>query len=465
MEQPLVHLENREVKMNWKLVSIVILLFISFLYLASQVPPFLEGAKGKIRSAIAFSGVAVFCLTLLYHRSKIALAIAFLVLLVSLMGDIDLVSHGPGASAIGLTPRYPDDFTINASGAKELYQYGSSPYGIEQKYRLPNQSISFPFPTYALYWACLGFGALGEVTAGITFTLINLVFTVLLVLVSYRLSAIKGLNLAKPDQVWFTLVLIFLIGHSQLWGVIMNGQTPILSSVFLIMAIGLAGKRSFFWDVLAGLFFAIGIMIKPNFIIFLSYFFCSWIGTLWNMSFKEGHHDLRVLIFSAFFIFLFIFASIVIPEGINRGVYSEFVQQVMPLMEHKSTLPINISLIHLMNRFFPKLVSPHLLSTLLLIGFLIWGIIKRLSWAEWLGITLMISSYTLSSYTTILLPAQFLIAKHCFSDYPVKMNDLILLLISVGLFYFGSWIGCLGLFLTFYLTYRMTILETKLTWR
>lgn len=435
------NLECRSTKVNYQaIIFFSILSVASFIYFIFTFLSYLKGQQGYFRGASIIFMSSVFVISLFFRKNKWTIIVAILLLIVSVASTVDLICHNPGASVLGLIPRFSNDFDINFYGARELYINGCSPYGIEEKYQLSNTSQSFPFPTYAIYWACSAFGRWGKDTTGISFTFLNLIAVLLFVWVGIKIAGVKILPLY--DNLWLSVTILFVTLNSLLWGIIMNGQTPLMAACFLVIAIWFTKKERIFYDILAGLLLVLGVLIKPNFGIFVLYFLITGIK-------DESYHHLRVFISFVLFIILFIIVTLVVPGGVNCQTYSDFITQVGPVLEQKIISEGNISLVGLISGIVGNFVSAMVIMVLLVVASIIVAIYKKLSWPVWLIITLLVSPITWGSYTVLALPVLFLIIRWCIKTN--RIFDLGLLIIGSGMLYRGSFIGVAGLIIIFYL--------------
>ncbi|MEW6027537.1 MAG: hypothetical protein AB1599_09625, partial [Planctomycetota bacterium] len=382
-------------KNNVALVATLFLILFALCLYAGMDWYYASEHAGRIRSLIMPILSAVFALALVWQRQKLVPYVAYAVISISIIGVIDLLIHNPGASLFGLSPRFPDDFNINFYGAQELYGCGDSPYDINSKYQLTNTSNSFPFPTYLIYWLCSGLGYLGKSESGLVLTILNLLLAFLLIKRSMRIANMNVPSLFRDDSKWPALILVFLVLDSMLWGVIMNGQTPIIAAYFLIAGLWYTDRQKILYEVFCGCCFALSIMIKPNYAPFLLYFIISWRGA-------QNYHCPRIFLFIICAVVIFIILTIAIPGGVHQGTYSEFINKVMPVLESK-TANWSVSLVGIIAALFPDGITPYVLSIILTALAVIIGLYRKLSWHTWLVISLLLSPITWPSYTVVLL--------------------------------------------------------------
>lgn len=409
-----------------------------------------------IRGALVLLLSGIFALCLLFRGTRPATIIASVIIGLSALNVLDQLVRSPIAPLLRLDANYPRDFDTNFYGALELYKFGVSPYGIEEKYHLQNPSVSFPFPTYALYWVSSGFGLWGRITAGLIFTALNVMGALLLLWVSFKLSRIVLDGLATPDRAWLLLTLSFVALNSPMWKAVMLGQTPLVAACLLVVGLWFAGTRSFYHEMLAGSLLALGVMIKPNFSPLLLYFPIVWVRNLASSPEKGlASHHLRVFLFSGMFIVLFILLSVSVPHGIRVGTYIEFVSKITPVLEHEVSRGFNISILGLLDGLLATAVSPKMVTLILMVATVVYGLRHRLvSWYVWLVMPLLISPISWEMYTALLLPTQFAIAREAVDRQ--RVFSLIVLLISVGLLAMAWYLpGAVGLVIVFLMALGM----------
>lgn len=440
-------------KINPRLI-LFILLFVSFIYFVYEIRNFLEGQRGYIRGSLTLFLSTIFAISLTCQKKKIILIIMVSIVLILSIGAIDLLFHNPGVSIIDLTPRFLNDFNIYYFGSMELYEYNDSPYGIEQKYHV-NISAGFPFPIYAIYWGCSGFGLLDKAQTGLIITILNIVLALLIIWLSLKLTGLNTIFRHRSDNIWWSLVILFFVFTSPIWGIIMNGLSTIIAGFFLISGLWISRTYLILYEVLSGLLLSIGIMIKPNYVPFLFYFLTNGVNqSAINLSTRNQKlHNVRIFLFSILFFLFFVLLTIVIPDGVNLNTYLQFLNQVLPLWEIKIA-DWSISLIGLIKTLFPCALSSMIIFFILLTLLLIWGILKKWSWHIWLVIPLLISPITWPTYTVILLPLYFLIAKQAVEKTD-KSFELALLIIGTGTLYLRyNLVSAVGLILIFYLALK-----------
>jgi hypothetical protein len=390
------------------------------------------GGGAHIRGLLVVLLAGIFACSFRYRRARLALWVAMVIIGLSALSVAQQLVRSPAAPLFGVTAQAPEDFVTNYSGALELHQQGGSPYGIEEKYHLQAASVSFPFPTYALYWAAAGFGHWGQTAAGVVFTGLNLAAALALIWASFKLSGGDYGRLTRLDRWWLLLSLSFVVLNSRLWDGILIGQTPGVAACFAALGFWLARTGLLHRDLLAGMLLTLAIMIKPNFSPLLLYLPISWVREH-NSSPQQrlAAHPLGVFFCSCFLAVSFVFLSMSLFH-IRWPVYVEFVSKIIPILDHEVAVNFNISLLGLFNNLL-GIPAPSKIATLVLLGAAVaygWRG-KFVSWYAWLAISLLISPITWGMYAALLLPAQFAI-----SWCAVKTRNglaLALLLVSTGL--------------------------------
>jgi hypothetical protein len=423
-------------------------------YLGLEIIEFRRGNRGELRGALIASSSAVLALCALAPKRRVAIAIAFCLVAGSFLGVAVLLVHSPAAPALGLTLANPDDFDINYAGALELYGRGGSPYGIEHKYNLHNISVSFPFPTYAIYWLCAGLGLWGKARAGLALTIVNVAAALALIWGSFHLGGGGYRTLPGAKRLWFLAAALFLAGASPFWLAVLEGQTPVLAACLVIL--GLWSARNHFG--FSGGLLALGVLIKPNFSPLLLYFPIAYLRTLaLPQRGADGKGYLRTFLLTGVAAGCFVAISLVLPHGMRTGTYIDFLTKVSPLLMHEAGDSRNMSLIGLANRLLPVPLPPGPTAGLLLAAAIAFGMWRRqTSWLVWVVVPLLVSPITWAFYAGLMLPAQFAVA--CNSLKREHFVDLVLLLTSVGLLWAPRHLDALGavaLLVTFFLTLRL----------
>jgi hypothetical protein len=473
---------------SWKTpIFLSLLLLISFSYVILELYCFFHGEREMLRGAVVAFLSLCFSIVIFLPKTKFVRMVLYLLIFISALGALDLLFHAPGSSVLGLTPRFTGDFTINFYGAKELYTYNSSPYGIESKYQLINTSNSFPFPTYFIYWACSGFGLLTEAKTALLFTLLNLVAGAMLIWGSMKLSSLTlsvehrfeevEHRFEETENFAFLLTTLFLILNSHLWRVVITGQTAIFAASCIALGLFILKENIPFKEIISGLLFAVGIMIKPNFAPFLCYFILIWFKSFGNKRLDDigdkvgedignkglennRYHCLRIFLATMSFIGLFVIITILIPRGVSLKTYWDFKEHIIPILEPKVISPKNISIIGLVKEYIHlNINSKYILGFLLIISLVVWWR-KELSWPYWLVLPLIISPICWRQYTILLLPAQLFLAKQFVSKR--KTFELQILIMSSGLLYVERYpiFSTIGLILILYLTLKFSVVDS-----
>ncbi len=434
-------------------------LVIAIAYLALEVLPLVKGNQGELRGVLISLFAVILALCLLSTRPRLIIPVTSLIVFVSLLGLVALLLRSPGAYAFGLVPGNPGDFDINSSGALELYHYGHPPYAIEEKYHLVQPSLSFPFPTYAIYWLCSGFGLWGRAIAGLNFTVLNAVAAFVLIGVSYRLSSADLRTLSGPKRRVAILVGLFLALTSPFWLEVLTGNTAVLAACLMILGLWYARKRFARPGVIPGACLALGAMIKPNFAALLLYFPTARFRSLAqprNVRARGGY--MRVFLLTVICAISFIAASLVFPRGMHLDTYTAWLTQAGPVLQDEARWSrINISLLGLFNALSPRPVPPVVASVVLIGATIAFGLrYGRSSWMIWLVIPLLVSPITWTSYMGLALPAQFAIVYHCVKRE--RFVDLALLAASISLLWAPrtvTFLGAIALVVLLYLVLKL----------
>ena len=432
------------------LFGIFAVLGIAAAYSFLESRAFLQGHHGEVRGAIVLVLSVCFALCLIAREARPARLVAIAVITLSTLGTADLLLHSPGAPVFGLSPRFEGDFKINLAGAREMYGQGRSPYHIEQKYHLPNFSVSFPFPTYAMFWMSLGFGKWGDRTAGIAFTILNLTAACVLIALSLKLAEVGLGSPLKQDPFSPSLLMLFILVNSQVWTAVFMGQTPAIAACLIVLGIWFARGSSALHEVIAGLALALGLLIKPNFAPLLLYFFFVWRAARLRSDQACAARALRIGVFTCVFALFLVLGSIV--GGVQVATYADFLHTSVPIIEEEVIRPNNISVQGALAHIAPSLHAPRVVTAVLLVVVVILGLRYRLvSWAPWLVLPLLISPITWEFYTSLLMPVQLGLACACWQKD--DRVGLAMLAISMGLVSILLTLpGLIGLLVVFYLT-------------
>ena len=373
-------------------------LALSLVYLGWAAFHHASGERGVLRGAILFLCASLFLVGKRLEPSRTALLLKRGVIGVLGAGVLDLLLHNPGAGVLGIEPRYPDDFLINLTAARELYGFDRLPYGIQQAFNLPNASISFPFPTYWIYWFASGFGHLDDLLSGCLFTAINLIATMLLICRSFRLA---GMRVAQAEMFW---ILLFL---SPVWGTILIGQTPTLAAACIVVGWLHLRSDSKGSLLLGVVLVSLGLLIKPNFA-----------PVLFGLFLERGNSSnprKPLLVFGLIGASLGVIlaGTLLVPGGVTLETYQAFREIALPKVLSKVGAPNNLSLIGSLVRNLSLPVKPGFLAGglgTLLVGFGLW---KKKDWRYWFLVPLVVSPITWSPYLALALPVQFALVGSC----------------------------------------------------
>lgn len=432
------------------LIGIFVMLGVAGIYAFLESRAFLQGHHGDVRGAIILALSVVFALCLIVRDARPVRLVAITVIALTVLGTVDLLLHSPAAPLLAMTPRFENDFKINLAGAREMYGHGRTPYHIEQEYHLPNYSVSFPFPTYAMFWMSSGFGRWGGTTAGIVFTLLNVAAACALIALSLKLADVDLESLLERSSSWLFLIVLFVAVNSQIWTTVFMGQTATIAACLIVLGIWFARTSFVPHEAIAGLALALGLLIKPNFTPLLLYFFFAWRHARVRSERARAAAVLHVVLFTGAFALFLVLGSI--ASGVRVATYADFVHTSIPIVEREIFEPNNVSVSGALADIAPGLRSPRAVTVVLLLITVLLGFKYRLvSWAPWLVLSLLISPITWAFYTALLLPVQLRLARVC-SQKDDRVG-LALLVISMGLIYILRTLpGLIGLLAVFYLT-------------
>ncbi|MCB9767882.1 MAG: hypothetical protein H6752_06765 [Candidatus Omnitrophica bacterium] len=405
-------LEGREESESSVRLLVLVFLAISFGYLLWAESRHLQGDRGVLRGAVLFFLAGVFGFGSAVMTGRIAPVVRFCALFVLAVGAFDLIVHSPGCSIFGLEPRFKNDFEINLTAAQQMYGEGGSPYGIQEEFNLPNASISFPFPTYWVYWACSGFGGFDPATTGAIFTALNLFAAIVLIRASRGLSGIGG---DESELIWF-LTLI-----SPIWGTVLIGQTPVMAAALISAGWLTLRSEDFMHLTFGALLVAFGILIKPNFAPLV-------VGPLLIGLLDRRHQkqfNLSLGIIAA--LVGVALCAILIPGGVGLDTLGEFRDVAVPKALTKVEAHNNLSLVGFLHFLLPMPIHPKATGLFLVTILTALGVVRRLDWKYWFLVPLIVSPITWGPYLSLALPVQFALAKQ--SDAFIQT----LVILSAGL--------------------------------
>ena len=346
---------------------------------------YVQGTRGELRPFVYAFGWAVVALTYSLDPGTWARRLRLVVLGGFLLLALDLVTASPGCETWGRQPAFPNDFNINRAGAQALYAQGTSPYFLNQN--LPNTSNSFPFPSYLLYHAASLGGNLGPKGTGVVFLGLNLIAAVGLVWASLGLSCGTREHL-EP--------LVILAAGSPMFGVIMNGQTPLISAALFVTGFWWMkrGAPSAIWGAPL---IVLGVMIKPNFLV-----------AVWPVVFIADRPPIwRKAIWLGLAALVCVGGTLAWPGGVTADTYYDFFTKISFVLQAKFDAHNNLSLLKILFGLGMSLEMGSVLSIAGLVAGIVVGHLRRWPWPYWLILPLMIMPITWPGYMVLLLPAFF----------------------------------------------------------
>ena len=358
------------------------------------------------------------------------------ILLISIVLGFSLVSFGswlihPMWSG---SPRDKEDYLINYMSSIELYENQHSPYEIHGLNLPP--SISFPFPTYFLYWIFSGFGKLDFSQGAFLYWIANLI----LLIISFFL----WVKLFDLDRDYFrkywkrAVIFVFILLNALSWVVLSIGQSEIFIVFFVSFTLWSCYKSKQKWVLmLAGYGLSLAMMIKPHLSLFALYFAIAGIVILYSKRYKSNHFWILVgLIIGTLFS---IVGTLVIPNGVSYDTYLQFLTKVTPVLKFRFHSIYNISpVVHLLTLSHIPVTSA--ISLLILIGLI--AITWRATYRRmldldsnllWLTCTTIAFPVVWFYYNAWVIPVQLFIYKELFEKDEIGSMLHIFFFLSFGL--------------------------------
>jgi len=378
------------------------------------------------------------------RRARIYIAAACILVLG--LGQLAVFLHAPFADFV------PGDFFINFQASQELYAKLSSPYSI-------TGSISFPFPTYFIYWLSSLGGSLSMNRSFVSFLVLNLLAWFIAAIVLW-----KHFQFGRIDAYGRSLLVLFLLNSSAFDAITGNGQTTVFVMLALVVMLVAFSKESSKWFLAGGACAGIAVLIKPQAALILLGLLVILCYNLWH---RRSCKPLLVSIAGAVgVIVLLISVSLWFPAGLRVEFYGEFFGKVLPTLNDPAQSGVQTSFEIIRGNASPVALMVWLVSsllganvrglsiviTILAVGFFIVAVIKTarlplsIAMLPWLFAPLLVTNLTWAYSGAWILPAcLFMISRFlqreknaaaviiCFTSYAfMRVGVNILFLVSVG---------------------------------
>lgn len=222
--------------------------------------------------------------------------------------------------------RLPEDFETNDLAARRVYGKGLSPYGLESALGTLNFSLSFPFPTYWLMWACSAFGRLSPHEAFGVFRVVMFVMYALSWMAIWRW--LKGLHPPCPFSARAGGLVALLALSGWAWVSIVMGQTTVAVLFCFALWLALSHQPSRWFWMIGNVVMALGVLIKPILA-------PVWLSGL--LQWRHGAYDGErawgkwTTIGLPACMILIIGSTLVLPGGIGASHYQEWLTEIAPL--------------------------------------------------------------------------------------------------------------------------------------
>lgn len=210
----------------------------------------------------------------------------------------------------------PGDFSMNFRGALEIYGKLASPYSI-------SGSVSFPFPTYIIYW----FSSLaGRLTISQSFSLFVIANSLIWLSVAALLW--KHYKVGEFDPHSRLLFVLLFLNSSAFDAFAGTGQTTVFVSLALAIMLVSFSKAGLRWFLLGGAAAGTAALIKPQVSIVLVGLVVILFHQIWKR--EQINHLVASLAGAVAAFASLIGISLLFPSGLKLQTYSEFFTSVLP---------------------------------------------------------------------------------------------------------------------------------------